>query len=254
MSTNLSNPIPQFGTAEFQGGPDRCKSCGQLLGARYYRIGQAQACEICAEKAKIEGPKDTHAAFVRALIFASGGALLGLIAYSTFGIVTGIVLGYLSLLVGYLVGKAMMMGSGGVGGRRYQIAAVLLTYAAVSLSAVPIGIAEYAKERATPKASAAKAAPGAQSGSASQAEGADSESVEEGAAPKPKMSFGAAIGALLLAGLASPFLALQDPFHGVIGLVILSVGIRIAWQMTAGKAVEILGPFNRPASPPPTAG
>jgi len=31
---------------------------------------------------------------------------------------------------------------------------------------------------------------------------------------------------------------------GLIGLVILFVGIRIAWTMTAGNPVEIAGPFN----------
>ena len=36
--------------------------------------------------------------------------------------------------------KAIMKGTNGIGGRRYQIAAVALTYAAVSLSAIPIGI------------------------------------------------------------------------------------------------------------------
>jgi hypothetical protein len=37
---------------------------------------------------------------------------------------------------------------------------------------------------------------------------------------------------------------LADPLHGLIGLVILFVGIRIAWQLTAGKPVNIVGPLN----------
>jgi hypothetical protein len=45
-------------------------------------------------------------------------------------------------------------------------------------------------------------------------------------------------------GLASPFLQLQDPIQGAIGLVILFVGIRIAWKLTAGRSVDIIGPFN----------
>ena len=50
---------------------------------------------------------------------------------------------------------------------------------------------------------------------------------------------------LLLLGLASPFLELQDPVHGIIGLIILMVGIRIAWQMTAGSLkADIQGPYN----------
>lgn len=65
----------------------------------------------------------------------------------------------------------------------------------------------------------------------------------------PKMSLGKAIGMMALYGLASPFLELQDPLHGVIGLVILLIGIRIAWQLTGAKRPEITGPFqNTPAT------
>ena len=49
----------------------------------------------------------------------------------------------------------------------------------------------------------------------------------------------------LYAGLASPFLELQDPIHGILGLVILFVGLRIAWQLTAEKKLDILGPFSK---------
>ncbi len=34
--------------------------------------------------------------------------------------------------------------------------------------------------------------------------------------------------------------------QGVIGLIILFVGIRIAWRMTAARQVSILGPINDP--------
>jgi hypothetical protein len=55
---------------------------------------------------------------------------------------------------------------------------------------------------------------------------------------------------VVLIGLASPFLELQDPVHGMIGLVILFVGIRIAWQIARGTSIRILGPFeiSTPAS------
>lgn len=264
--SSLTNPTPQFGTAEFQGGPDRCQICGQTLGSTYYRVGANQSCPACAEKAKFQMPTDTHSAFVRGIIFGLGGAILGLIAYSTFTIVTGIIIGYLSLLVGWLVAKAIMMGSKGIGGRRYQILAVVLTYAAVSMSAIPIGISFYMKEREAKKANLvqhpAAGQPdksGAGDGSGDVVEIPEAPTGDKSAA---KQSAGAAIGALLFAGLASPFIELQDPVHGIIGLVILLVGIRIAWRNTAGVSTEILGPFNRtPASssaptsaPPPALG
>jgi len=54
---------------------------------------------------------------------------------------------------------------------------------------------------------------------------------------------------LLFLGLASPFMELaSNPFGGMIGIVILFIGIRIAWTMTAGQAVQIFGPFETTAS------
>src|SRR5262245_22676947 len=132
--------IPQFSTAEYQPqkGADRCKTCDQPVFGQYYRVNGVTTCRQCADTANNSLPKDSSAKFMRAVLFGAGGATLGLILYSTVGIVTGLAIGYVSLAVGWIVGRAMMMGSGGIGGRRYQIAALLLTYAAVSLSAIPI--------------------------------------------------------------------------------------------------------------------
>ena len=59
------------------------------------------------------------------------------------------------------------------------------------------------------------------------------------------MSFARALGTLAVLGLASPFLELQDGFGGVLMLVILFVGMRFAWRMTAGRATIVVdGPFN----------
>jgi len=139
--------------------------------------------------------------------------------------------------VGWLVGKAIMLGSKGIGGRRYQIAAVILTYAAVSIAAVPIALSYRPKT----KSQSESVQPQQQQQSNADAENSQPDKTQ----PKPKLSFGAAILQLLVIGLASPFLELQDPFHGIIGLVILMVGIRIAWQITAGsRRANIQGPYE----------
>src|ERR1700761_7375216 len=143
MLNTTETPAPQFGTAEYAGGTpggERCKSCGQSLASQYYRVNGAVTCNYCGEQALLRKPQDTHQIFVRGLLFGIGGAILGIILYAGFGIVTGLMLGYISLAVGWIVGKAIKKGTNGIGGRRYQIAAVLLTYSAVSLSAIPIGI------------------------------------------------------------------------------------------------------------------
>jgi len=268
MAENLSGgSTPQFGTAEYKSssGPDRCKSCESTLTGRYYRINGALACENCAERLKQQIPKDTHPAFVRGILFGLGGAFLGLILYAAFGILTGLVIGYVSLAVGYIVGKAIKMGSGGMGGRRYQVTAALLTYSAVSIAAIHLYVVQMVKEKKAEKQTMVQHALPRPPGAAQQKDPAPSDSAipqespsQAPAAPKkPSIGLGAALGLAVLVGLASPFLELQDPFHGIIGLIILFVGIRIAWRLTAGVKVDILGPIERNApapAPPPIAG
>lgn len=118
-----------------------------------------------------------------------------MVLYAGFTILTKIEIGYMSLLVGIIIGKAMMMGSKGIGGRQYQITAVVLTYLVVALSEIPIVVALRG-------------------------------------IPLSYVSWGEAIPS----ALASPFQDLKtDTFHGVIGLVILFVGMNIAWKLTAEK-------------------
>jgi hypothetical protein len=217
MTENRNDPVPQFATAEYvsQAGAPTCASCRRPLGASHYRVNGVATCASCAEQIREKLSEDSHAAFMRGIAFGLAGGFLGLILYVAVALTTGLEIGFVSLAVGYIVGKAIVTGSSGQGGRRYQIAAVLLTYMAVSLSAVPIALYPHA----------------AQSG-------------------LPSLDF-ASVGDLVLMGLASPFLGLSDVTHGAIGLIILFVGIRIAWRMTAGRSVNIVGPLAGPAASAP---
>jgi hypothetical protein len=225
----MSSDIPQFATAEYsaKAGETACKSCAQPINGAYYRVNGALTCANCAARIKEQMLKDSHTAFGRGVLFGVGGAILGLCIYVAFALLTGWVIGYISLAVGYIVGKAIVLGSGGLGGRRYQIAAVLLTYMAVSLAAVPIALSHHMKQKSAQQ----------------QAQVSESSSAGSPATVSPpKMSPAKAVGVLALIGLASPFLDLSNPTHGIIGLIILFVGIRIAWKITAGKTVNIVGP------------
>jgi len=235
---NPPKSTPQFTTAEYsstsQG--DRCVSCNHPITTRYYRVNTRMACEACVQELERQQPKDSHAGYVRGLLFGFGAAIVGMIFYAGFTIVTGIYIGYVSLAVGWLVGKAIMLGSKGIGGRRYQIAAVALTYAAVSLAASPIAISYYVKTKPESQSIQLKQQHPSNSAAASQPEETQ---------PEPEHSKGALLLRLLALGLASPFLELQDPFHGIIGLIILMVGIRIAWQITVGsRRADIQGPYE----------
>jgi len=250
------NAVPQFATAEYKSssGAEVCKSCNQPVAGSYYRVNGSIACEKCATQLRDALPVDTHPLFVRGMIFGAAGAVLGLILYSVFGIVTGLAIGYISLAVGYIVGKAIRMGSRGVGGRRYQIAGVILTYAAVSMSAVPIGIYESIKSH-PPRPRPAPSAPASGASQNSTETPTSAPAAESTAAPeKPALGVGKILLTLLFLGLASPFLELKSPINGVLGLVILLVGIRIAWRITSAPQIDILGPFPVSAATPAPTG
>jgi uncharacterized membrane protein len=245
----ISQQVPQFGTMETSTpGGTFCKVCQQPFAQTYYRAGNSMVCGRCADRIKREMPHDSHATFVRAILCGLVGFVIGLVIYASFAIVTGITIGYLALAVGFIVGKAMTIGSKGVGGRRYQIAAVLLTYAAVSMASVPIAI-HYMKEQPRQRPSAQSQVTPKDGSSTAPGDSVGEASLENGstasAAPAKKMTVAAAIGTFTMIGLASPFLELTEGASGLIGLVILFVGIRFAWKMTAGRGnVKVEGPFQ----------
>lgn len=200
---------PQFTTAEYA--PDssvlKCAACQQPLGGSYFKVKGATVCAACTERIRAKIPKDSQGAFLRAIVFGIGGALMGLALYVAFALATGLIIGWVSLAVGWIVGKAMHAGSGGMGGRRYQIVAVLLTYVAVSMSAVPIALYQNGHIRHVPMT-------------------------------------GDVLARLAWIGIASPILELRDTVSGLIGLVILFVGIRFAWRFTARPTLQVSGPFS----------
>lgn len=248
-STTLETP--QFTKAEYPGtaGNERCGICGNALTGEYFRVNGQMACATCAGQAKAGQPTNTHVAFVRALLFGIGGALAGLILYSTVEITTNMTIGYLALAVGWLVAKAMMTGSKGIGGTRYQVTAVLLTYLAISMSAIPVGISYIVSHR-NDKVAQSDASQTSRDATANDA-GAGSDSASGGSTGENNSAIheghgggsGSPILMLLFYGVASPFLELASPGSGLIGLVILFVGLSIAFRMTKAKPLDVDGPY-----------
>lgn len=209
---SFTNPTPQFGTAEYVGSPggDHCQFCHQPIASTYYRTNGAISCASCADGARREIDKDSHSAFVRAIMFGAGAAILGLVLYAAFSIITGIMIGYIAVAIGWIVGKAMLQGSGGATGRRYQVVAVVLTYLAITLGRIPVWIHYSPRLQADP----------------------------------------VSVGLRLIpVAIMFPFTRLADlGFGGVMGLIILFVGVSIAARMTAPKPLEIFGPFENAPS------
>jgi hypothetical protein len=198
---------PQFARADYSqsSAAPSCQICLNPLAHEFFKLNGRSVCPECAAKAKSGHAADGNAAFTQGLLYGAGAALGGLVLYAGFTIATHFYLGYVAVAVGWVIGKAMMMGSNGVGGRRYQIAAVALTYGAISLAAIPIMIADFA--------------------------------------PAQRVDWVAKLPELVLWGIFSPFIELTGGLSGIIGLIILGAGIRFAWKMTAARRLEVAGPY-----------
>ncbi|MEP7354122.1 MAG: hypothetical protein ABI824_12905 [Acidobacteriota bacterium] len=196
-------------------------------------------CPDCAAKVRQSMQPPDNKAFLQGLIFGSGAALLCGIGYAILLLTTGWQIGLVAILVGYLVGRAVRMGAGGRGGRRCQIAAVTLTYLAMTLSYAPVIVKQLrdgkAKEQTT----------------TSSEQQAKQPTILEGR----QLGIGQyALGLGLLGGisLVSPFLDLLSGFSGILGLAIIFFGLQRAWVLTAGDSRTLSGPFSLGSDSAPT--
>jgi len=194
-----------------------CTVCGRVIEGRHAMIRSQVACVTCAarerdasRRASSPSPavlspgakpvsagveeKSENSSYALALLYGTVAAVVGLAFYASFTIITHFYIGYVAVAVGLMIGKAMMKGSGGEGGFHYQVTAVALTYAAITLAAIPIHIARM---------------------------------LGEGMALDWSMSV-----PLLIDAIAGPFLRLRTGAYGIIGLVILFVGLRVAFRIT----------------------
>jgi hypothetical protein len=251
---------------------DSCTRCGQPVTQYYFRVNGAMHCMPCAKVMKDARPEDAASSYKRAVLFGGIAAFVAFAFYSTFSLSTGWLPGYFAFFAGYAIAKLMLVGSRKIGGRRYQVTAVFLTYMALSLSAIPITIGEQARFRAAVSAQQGTgdlaeeqqrleqefgtgANPPAPSNtrqaSSQKKSAADNTSPavtawqgRPGARPSSQISPAAILGSLVIVGLLSPFLTLLIPLQGGLCLLTLLGGMLIAWHVTAATRHEIIGPFR----------
>ena len=264
-----------FEKAQYKGdslSPDECAYCHHGITAEYYRVAGHLSCPVCAARAQSLVPPNSHKVFMRSLSYGAAAAIVGCVAYALFVILSGWTLGWVAIGVGYLVGWAMKRGAGEHGGRRFQVSAALLTYAAVAVAFVPVELHEISRHRAVqqdmaqqaasrtaPENSASKAFPyPADHGTAQSADGAGNGPVTNQASenqpanaktpPAKAPSFGRfllTISMLLGLGLISPFLMFSVSFGGgLLNLFIVFLGVQMAWRLMARPAMEVEGPYS----------
>ena len=279
------NPQPdlQFGKANFerQYGAQQvhqCEDCVTLLGDSYYTVDGRVTCFTCSDKAAADTPQQDLRGLPKAVVYGLGAAFLGTVIYLMVLKFTGYEIGLLSIAVGWLVGKAVMKGSRGRGGRAYQVLAVLLTYHSIVFSYLVVGIWEWVEKGdgagetvaegpavAGSDANRAEVGPGESGQTIASIAAGEGETatrltetpvvVEDRAAlhsdEEAEVPPLLGLAGLYVAMLFSPF---YDGFSNIIGMAIIAFGLWEAYRRTQLHLPEGAGPFQFGSGASPALG
>lgn len=265
-----------------------CAGCSTPIQTEYYHVNGHTTCERCrdAVAARVAVPRGWKS-FALAAVLGIGAAIAGAIVYYAVIAITDFEIGIVAILIGYMVGYAVRKGTGGRGGRRFQILAAVLTYWAVGLAYTPIAFkgasdgdgekpvavaadsasdsasASVAAASITDSATAPNTAPAANPTtaltpavtSASSGDSAASPAVggEEEKAGGGSMLLG--LGALFVFVFALPVMIIAGSLpSGLISAFIIFIGIHQAWRMTAAPPLKLSGPYRVGAQTSAAAG
>ena len=249
-----------------------CSRCNATIKTYYYQLNGSPVCAACKQAAEGSSKSERSAgAFIRAALLGLGAAIVGAVIYYGVIAITNFEIGIVAILIGYLVGAAVRMGARGAGGRRFQILAVGLTYFSVGLAYSPLALKGLNEAKSSKIA--AKVAPRTDSAAVDSAGEADKARLAEAqnAATDVSDPTVAPVGApntnrlgvvTVLLGLGATFLLIfalpvisvvGSLPSGLISALIIGIGMRQAWRMTAGQTRTITGPHRIATTPQPAA-
>jgi hypothetical protein len=238
--TQSSEPDLRFDRAEYAKDGEKaapCSMCKGPLAGSYWKWQQHIVCAGC--RARLEASlaeSQSGARLAKAALQGGAAALACGIAYAIFVATTKMQFALATIGIAYVVARVLRKASGGVGGRRFQILAVALTYVAATMGYAPgiwAGLKEASAKRAKVEASPEPA-------------GEQADAQEH---PAPQRSIGAvivAVGFLVGIMLAAPFLELT---HAPLGLLIVAFGLWEAWRLSRAPPLRVEGPFQVGATP-----
>lgn len=210
----------QFDRAEFEQPPPArptCASCGQAIWNVYYAVNGQVLCERCKTEVEIHASEGSPAGrFLRAAAYGIGAGAVGAAVWYGVAAATGLQVGIIAIVVGFLVGGAVRKGANGRGGWPYQALAVFLTYASIASARVP--------EIMTALRQAAEEDP-----------------------------LGRATPSLAYAIVFAFELPFLRGFEGIIGIFIIGIALYEAWKMNKKASLEITGPHVVGVAPEPRA-
>src|SRR5262249_37690109 len=118
----------QFQKVELADSGPKCVSCKAKIDNSYFHLAGQTICPTCAEIARASQNRPGNVGVMRGFLYGLGTALACSVGYALLTKATNMQFALAAILVGYLVGRAVRIGSRGLGGRRCQILAVALTY------------------------------------------------------------------------------------------------------------------------------
>lgn len=221
-----------------------CSACRTSIDTEYYQINDRIVCGRCRSAIESFAETPTGALpFARAGLFGVGAGLAGAIIYYAVIAIAHLEIGIVAILIGYMVGAAVRKGAGGRGGLRFQVLALLLTYASVAMAYTPIAIQaianDEARSAAAPAVDASPASPAVRVSESTRAQ-----------VPPTARQFLFAMVALTAFIAVLPILIIVGslPF-GLISALIIFVGMRQAWRMTRAAVIDVLGPYRVGGTP-----
>jgi hypothetical protein len=163
--------------------------------------------------------------------------------------ITDFEIGIVAIAIGYMVGYAIRRATHARGGRRFQVLAMALTYAAVALAYAPLVLsAEFEDEKSAATAAAARATPSADAEVVVSTKARGSENVRaDNENAEAQSTTGVVRALVLLIGFiaALPVLSVVSSFPGgLISAAIIAFGMQQAWRMTGQPAVTVHGPYR----------
>ena len=134
-------PAPlQFDKAEFQE-PQAglaCAVCAAPIPDVYFAAGGKTICGRCRAGLLASWEGGSPAGRVaKATAFGLAGGLAGAVVWFAVRRLFNLEIGFIAILVGWLVGKGMQKGHDGRGGRGYQVLGVAITYLCIAANFVP---------------------------------------------------------------------------------------------------------------------
>ena len=237
-----------------------CAKCNADIRMYYYDVNGETICSSCkqtVEQAHGGGAGKSGGGMMKATLFGLGAAIAGAIIYYAVMEYMDLEIGYVAVLIGFMVGYAIRSAASGRGGRRFQILAAGLTYFAVALAYTPFsirGLTEASHEEVTADSAgttgtAAVASADADAATTERSAALD-DAVGDTSAAAGAESLGAGgialgIGGGLLLILLLPVIVIIGSMpSGLISALIIGIGMHTAWSMTRAAQVSITGPFK----------